>query len=228
MKRTSVLQAQTVRAINIQPSGWFGYLPEAIKAFAEQYKFVKFPTTPLEMLPVETNQPISFRQGKVDLDSRSIIISELQVFTGGIIAFTQTNTTDCDLVADHVLEWAKSYFKLSFEPVRTPGHFSQLEVQFDAPFNELLEPFRKIGEAITNGLDDFWNPPPTYELVGLHFGYDPTSTPRSAPVNFRIERRTDFPFDNNVYFSEAAMTTNNHIAVLGEFERICLERFMKG
>jgi hypothetical protein len=227
MKRISVLQAQSVKAVNISPTGWFGYLPDAVDAFTKEYKFVKSPTTASEIIPIDAEKPIVFREGKLDLKDRSIIISELQVFRAGLIAFVRTNTTEGDIVTEHIMEWAKSHFKLTFEPIRPIGHYSQLEVQFEGPFAELLKPLSDIGEAITKGLDDFWKPRPNYELVGLNFGYDPFATPKFAPSIFKIERRVEIPFDSHLYFSEAAMTTDNHVAVLEKFERICLERFSK-
>ncbi len=228
MKHVKVLQAQSVKAVTITPAGWFGYLPVAIQDFTNEFKFVKSPETSLEMIPVDANQPIVFRQGVLDLEDRPAInIHELQVFSSGLIASVLTNTSDSDIVVEKIMEWASSHFKLTFEPIRAIGHLSQLEVRFERPFAELFKPLQAIGEAISQGLDSFWNPPPAYELVGLNFGYDVTLAPKSAPAAFRIERRADHPFDNQLYFSEGAMITDTHVAVLEKFERVCLERIAK-
>lgn len=227
MKYVKVIQAQSVKAVTISPAGWFGYLPVAIQDFTDQYKFVKSPTTATEMIPLDANLPVVFREGKLDLPDRSIIIWELQVFQSGLIVFVRTNTGDSDIVAEHVMEWAKDHFRITFEPIRPIGHYSQLEVEFERSVAEMFKPLNEVGKAIAEGLDDFWNPRPAYELINLHFGYDPFTAPKSAPATFKIERRAEIPFDKNLYFSEAAMTTDNHVAVLEKFERVCVERFAK-
>jgi len=36
------------------------------------------------------------------------------------------------------------------------------------------------------------------------------------------------PFELGLYFSEASLTTKNHMEILGLFEQICLNNFAKG
>ncbi|HUO04142.1 MAG TPA: hypothetical protein VMU16_02985, partial [Candidatus Binataceae bacterium] len=61
----------------------------------------------------------------------------------------------------------------------------------------------------------------------LQFGYDPLKAPKFPPTIFRIERRSEMPYSENLYFSEAGTTTDNHLTILNRFERICLEKIAR-
>jgi len=225
MRVTSIIRGQTVKAV--KPSAPFGYFPDAIKALADQYKFVVIPTDLTHLFPADSTKPAPpaiFRHGKLEAQGRTIIIDELQVFQNGIILSTPSSTSDSDLASENVLAWAQSHFDIQFEPYRADGHFSQLEVKFDQALADLFAPLKEIGDWITEALDTFWEARPAYELVGLQFGFDGLKAPKIAPNIFRIERRAEAPFDQNLYFCEAATRTETHMAILDRFERICKER----
>ncbi|MGB6553494.1 MAG: hypothetical protein WBE78_08385, partial [Candidatus Binataceae bacterium] len=63
--------------------------------------------------------------------------------------------------------------------------------------------------------------------INLHFGLDPVKVPLINPGMFKIEARAQMPLDLGLYFCEASLTTEKHLAILRRFEHICLERFAK-
>ena len=226
MKVTSIIKGITINAV--RPSAPFGYLPEVIAAVAERYKFVETPTDISKLIAhgdTQAESPAIFLHGKLDIGDRTLLIDELQVFQNGTIVSTPSSTTDSDLITEDIVLWAGERFTLDFQRIRPLAHSSQLEIQFARPLPDLFSPLREIGAAINKGLDPFWESMPPYELVTLHFGMDPTKAPKTNSGVFRIERRTEMPFEQGLYFSEAAMTTDNHSTVLNRFERICLKRF---
>jgi len=225
MKVLSVLRAESVRAVRTI-GGTFGYLPDALSALTARYGFVGLPT-PNELLPAEPATGITFKHGKLESDDgRSILIDFLQVFPNGLTVITRSNTSDSDIALDDIMAWAKSEFKIEFEPLKPGlGHSSQLEVRLDKSLSELLPFLSEVGAAITKGLDDFWEFRPSYECITVNFWSDKTKYPAFAPPIFRIDRRDNVPFEQNVYYCEAPMSTDNHIAALSRFERICLETF---
>ncbi len=228
MKVLSVLQANSVRALRTVGVATFGYLPEAGRALQERYAFLSIPT-PEELLPTDPSTGFAFKHGKLEKDGRSILIDFLQVFPTGVSVTTRTNTTDSDIVLNDVLAWAKEQFKLEFEEFKTGvAHSSQLEIRLDSSLPELFPFLSEIGRAITNGLDEgWWEPKPSYELININFWIDKAKYPVLAPGIFRLDRRENVPFEQNVYYSEAPMSTDNHIAVLQRLERICSETFPK-
>jgi hypothetical protein len=62
------------------------------------------------------------------------------------------------------------------------------------------------------------------EFQGLRFDADKSTIPgRIAAINptaFNISRRTDVPYDMNRYFSQANASTDDHIELLEEIERL--------
>ena len=208
--------------------GDYGYLPDAMKALVERYGFVGVPTTREEFFPTDPSTGITFRHGKLVLPDRTIIIDFLQIYQNGLLVTTRTNTSDSDLVIEDVFKWATDTFNTKYEPVR-PGfvHSSQLEVRFELSLPELVPVVSSVGNAVTNRLDDFFEIRPRYELISLNFWFDKTKFPNIAPTAVRIDRREAVAFEQEVYWSEAPLSTQDHIEVLAEFENSCLQPLKK-
>jgi len=221
MKTVAVQLAQSVIAVRVNRN--LGYLPDAARAVVDRYKFVEFPTSPHEFFPVDSNQPINFRHGRWELKDRVLVIGWLQIYQTGFAVSVDTNTADSDLVLKDVMGWASSHFNIEFEVVRPTGHLSQLDVRFERRLGELIPQLKPVGAAITKGIGDFFTSRPAYELTGVTFHFDPTANPTWAPSAVKIEPRLGVPFGDRVYFSEAPLSTNDHIIVLERFERTCLE-----
>lgn len=226
MKLVLILKGSTVRVA--KPNKPFGYLPEVAQIVTEHFGFQEYPIDFSKLIPHGTSEPESpaiFRHGKVEIEDRSLLIDELQIYQNGSIVSTPGNTTDADLITDYLYRWAGERFQLDFQVIGTGSHFSQVEIQFDRTLQDLFSPLKEIGTAINRGLEPSWESLPPYQLINVHFGLDPTKTPQVNPGMFKIEARAQMPLDLGLYFCEAAMTTDNHLTVLGRFERICLEHF---
>ncbi len=221
MKVLSVMRAESVRAMRIV-GGDYGYLPEAAALFAKQYGFIGTPTAG-EIAAAEPAKGVIFRNGKLETSDRLIPIDLFQLFPSGLSVVTHSNTTDSDLVLDHITEWGKYTFKLEIEPLKKGiGHSSNLEVRLQKSLPTLFPFLSDIGAAITKGLDDWWDIKSPYELININFWHDKTKNPQFAPPAFRLDRRDNVPFEQEVYYSEAPMSTEKHIAVLEKLESVCL------
>jgi hypothetical protein len=224
MKLLSVLQAQSVKAIRV--NGSYGYLPELISALRTRYHFVGGPQ-PVDIVaasPVEPAntpaRPLVFTQGVITLEDRQIAIQHLQVFQAGLIVTTLTNTNDSDLVVRDIIQWASS-LNIQLEELKpSVGHSSQLDFKLDKPLSQLFVRLLEIGPTITQMLEPFWEQRPGYELTGVTFHYDTTKYPTFSPPMFRIERRAQQSFDTNIFWSEAPLSTDNHVALLRRFEEL--------
>ena len=220
MKHVTILRGQTARTY--KPDRGFGYLPDAIDAFVERFRFVDFPEAK-NVLPPNVNAaapPAIFKHGKLDISGRTIVIDEVQVFQLGLLITAPTSTIDTDIIAETITEWAVQRFNLTLDPMRPSIHASSLEVEFEKPIPQLFPQLLALGEAIRNELGEFWESKPAYELVNLHFGFDPSKAGTIAPNPFKIERRAEMPFEKNLYYCEASLTTAAHIKVLELFERL--------
>lgn len=211
--------------ITFRPSQGFGYLPDAISKFAEEFNFVGVPDVKT-MLPTAQNpigSPAIFQHGKLELSNRTIVVDELQVYQYGFIVSARTSTHDTDQIAEQIMLWALSNLNFTTEPLKPAAHWSQLEIEFVRPLPELIPTSMPVALAITQALEDFWDIRPTYELTSLSFAFDPLKASKVAPSAFRIERRVDVPYEMNLYFCEAPLSTDQTLDVVTRFERACLE-----
>ena len=226
MKLLSVMRAESVRALRTI-GGDFGYVPKAAAALIQQYGFIGAPTAE-ELATPDNAKGITFRRGKLETEEKIIGIDFLQIYAAGVSVTTHSHTSDSDVVLDHIVNWAQAEFKLEFEPIKPGiGHSSQLEFRLEKPLPALFPLLAEIGAAITKGLDDWWGFKPSYELINLNFWFDRTRFPTFSPPIFRIDRREGVPHEQEVYYSEAGMSTDNHKTVLERFERICLKALEK-
>jgi hypothetical protein len=219
MKVVSVLAAQAFRIF--RPFGSFGYLPDAVKKTTEKFQFVDYPKEASQLFPTDTTQPLAFRHGKVSIGDRVIVIDWLQIYVAGIQVATQTNTTDSLTAVDHIVEWGTREFGLALEPVKSPGFFSQLNIRFEKPLPELFPQLKPVAREISARHPDILTFRPEFELGALQFVYEAKSN--FNPVAFRIERASNIPFAENLYLSDAPLTTDDHVKTLEEFETICLD-----
>ena len=102
-------------------------------------------------------------------------------------------------------------------------YFSQLEIGLDLPLPQSFPQVSALGAAITKRLSGFWEQPPRFEMTGFTFHYDKAKYPAHSPVAFKLERRAENPFEKEVYWTEAPLSTDDHLAVLTEFEQACLK-----
>jgi hypothetical protein len=166
---------------------------------------------------------LTFGQGKATVLQRVVAIETFQILAAGVLVATRTNTKDSDFIADDILDWAATHFDLAFDDLRPDrARMSQIDFRFDRSIPELFPQFRRVGERISEGVAAFFEFQPPFELTGLQFYFDKHKFPTFAPPALRIDRRDGVPFDQNVYWSEAPLRTDDHLAVLAEFERACL------
>jgi hypothetical protein len=228
MRLISIIKGTTVNAS--RPSAPFGYLPKVIAEVAAHYEFAEYPTDISKLIPhgeEEAESPAVFRHGRVTIMGRSLLIGELQIFQNGTIVSTPGPTTDSDMITENVFLWATEHYNLRFETIKPLAHLSQLEVRFERQLPDLFSPLKEIATAINKGLGPFWENMPPYEMSALYFGIDSTRAPTNNSGIFRIERRAGMPFEQGLYFCEAATPTETHLKILERFERICLENFAK-
>jgi hypothetical protein len=100
---------------------------------------------------------------------------------------------------------------------------SVLVVELDRAFVENVSLFSRIASLIDKAT---LNDAPRYKLKRLTFGYDvsiqsaiPGTISPFLNSDFVIERRAGAPIGQNRFFSQARLTTHEHIRLLEEIER---------
>jgi hypothetical protein len=223
MKVLSVIRAESVRALR-PIAGDLGYPPTAVGHLVKQYGFLGLPKSE-DLANIDPAKGLTFTSGRLVTQQREIAIDFLQVFPSGLSVTTHTSTNESDFLLEHILRWSREQFGLDYEPLKTgTAHGSQLEVRLEKPLAELFPHLSVVSKAISDNLDPWWETKMAFELVHLNFGVDKSKYPAFPPQGFRLERRDGVPFEQNAYYSEAAMPTEKHIEVLSLLERTCIEK----
>lgn len=198
------------------------YLPDSITRIKERYGFIGVPTSIFE-LEVSDTQGLRFQHGKFVQDSRPVLIKSLEIYNNWVIATTESSTQDSDAFLSDMLAWLSGtdFTVVTYSYV---AYFSQLEVMLEASFGSavsfLSSSMTKLGTLLSayNNIGSI-----DIKMSGFSLNYDTTKRPDANWGGFTIERRTGHSYDENVYFTQAPLQTNDHIALLTEIENALKE-----
>ncbi len=226
MKSTSVLRAQSVVSLR---ANVFGNVPvfDLVDAVKERYGFRVTPSTE-DLLNPQPNKPATFVAGKFRAKTRSITIENLQVLnfppiSTSVSAITRTSTDDSDLLLTDLETWVSAEFGIDCTNVFPRTYQSHLEVIITGSLAERLFVFKSLGDAITNLLKSYgFSSCPTFEPIGMSMYFDTTkqTAPPTLATPFTFERRAAAGYEENKYFSQAPLRTDDHIAVLTQLEQV--------
>jgi hypothetical protein len=224
VKVRSVIAAQAVRYRKFDAQ--LGWGLEVLNALQAKYAFLVMPQ-PADIFQAQPDpdKPIVFSRGRFVRDGQVKLIDHLQIYQLAAAAVTSTSTDDSDFFLDDAAEWAVKTFNVTLtDIVSTRIYVSQLEVEFERPIPDLFPALQSVAEEISTLRLNYNAPPLKYSLAGLTLAYDLYESKPPAPASFIIERRASFPYDTNLFFCQAPLTTNDHIRVLEQFERTLLKR----
>jgi hypothetical protein len=204
--------AQSFAGDEIRPSGGLN-LPEFIRLIQDRYGFVRAPDIK------EVGQTgAKFQQGRLTLGNKTINITELAVFSDGMVV-TSYHTDDAEFILNDLFNWAKGVFGFRDPETQKPRVFeSHVVIEFDRSIDAALRVFDPVRQAIAKSVED------TYE-VKTPIGYHriDLSVPMKPQLEIgrpglAIERRINYPFEANRFFSTSSFRTERHLELLQEFE----------
>lgn len=200
-----------IETFDLNPRGRV-HFPDLVAALVDRYGFIKFPQKAEDF---DETKGVLFDGGKAG----NISGVRFQVYTSVIVAESGSSTDDSERILEESLTWAAEKFGLSYNPgmIKRKAYLSQLTFHSDVPLNALNHALSRLAHRLSNRVPQFFGLPVQYETSAIIIGYDPL-TLKATPANFTIERRVDVPFSEHKYFSTAPVPTNEHIALLQDFE----------
>lgn len=189
--------------------------PELIEWLKDNYSFTVAPASPAD-LDKDVKGPI-FKGGSFQVRDEIFVNVELSVFDDGLVANTYSSTRDTETFLEDVLTTAAKEFSLNYKPsmLRKKVPLSEVNIRLDHPMSRLnpglAEFARKISELSPQKSD--------FELGGVSFWTDTSETALKLAA-FSIERRVNAPFSENRFYSKASLHTDDHLGMIGEFERL--------
>jgi hypothetical protein len=188
------------------------YLPATLHALVERYSFAKHPTKIDELM----EDRVSFGHGVFEKNR----IDQLDIYPDGVLIQSKCSTDVLDAFLNDVIMWSESALGLKrIETARINRSYeSQLFVRSESSILTWLSGLSKISALIGQYLKESTNMVAEFEAFGFSIATDTTRIPSLRPINFRIERKIDIPFERNIFISSAPLTTANHQHVLQALE----------
>lgn len=219
MKISSVMRAQSMRTLRPRIFDPFsGHT--LVEEIQEQYHFKQVPTPQ----DITNGVPSNFIFGKVRKGDEDIPIEGMSVtyfgtFATVVTAWTRTSTDDADFFLKSVSDWMTRKHQLDLTPTMPTNYFSQLEVILDKTLLQRLVGLQQFGTAVGALLRHYgFHKYPDFEPSGFSLNFDGTKPDRYASA-FSLERRVGTPFEDNKYFTQAPLRTDDHIEILKQIER---------
>ena len=200
---------------DLNPQGHV-YYPDLVAALVEKFNFQVFPTKPEDF---NEQTGITFQSGKFEGGT----IEQVQIFTHGILLDTRISTDASEELLHDTLVWAKATLGLHYEDnmIKREALVSQLTFESSLSLNKLNPVLADVSKFVTDNLPSNIGQKPSYETTGVVINIDPTAS-KLTPGMFSIERRAELPFSDNKYFSNAPLSTKDHVAALEELEKALL------
>jgi hypothetical protein len=185
-----------------------------LAAVQQRYAFQKSPPS-AEDFPGSGG--LEFGAGGFGFNDELIAVVALKIFSDGLIAETKHSTDASDAVLQDAIAFAVERFGWSFDEamVNTKAYFSEIVVNADVDIGGAGDKLQKIAALLSER-----SPETPVVPVGLRFGVNPASPGGIRVPLFVVERRANVPFEENRYFSQAPATTERHLHLLEEIEKI--------
>jgi hypothetical protein len=201
-----------VEVATLNPEGKV-FFPNVASAIVERFGFQRYPTTPEQF---DESKGVEFHEGQWN----GINVPKLVIYNNGILVDTQSDTDDSERIYMEALGWAKDEFGIVFAPemVYRRRYLSDLVFSTSAPILDGFEPINKLGTNLADMMQTILDERLNY--AGIRLDVDFERFQRPAPIApLTIQRRNDYAFSDNTYFSEAPLPTALHRSLLEQYEK---------
>jgi hypothetical protein len=215
MKLAAVTLARVlafVETFDLNPNGTV-FFPDLVVKLVEKCRFQKYPQT---IQDFDEQKGVEFLSGVWD----RVNVEKLTIYNNGILLDTRVSTAISEGILAEMLGWAKQ-IGVTYQPdmIKRWGYVSNLtfysEVPLLGPEAAIINLTKRVSEKVAQRFTDA-NLNYKASRLDLDFDRSQINFPLAA---FTIQRRTTAPFSENKYFSEAPLRSEDHIALLEEFER---------
>ena len=188
---------------------------QVIDATSQRYHFSRTPN--LSVSPAELEQTgIVFELGFLETEVEEVTIDRLSIYNDGMVV-RANKTEHAETFFNDVTEWLiKDYGCRQVR--RKPQYISEIVVDFERPAANVLNNYEKIANILLSNVNE------NREATAVAFNAFSIEfvTKSAAMPKFVIERREGTSVENERYFCSAPLTTERHLQVLEEIERLFL------
>lgn len=207
MQLAKVQLARSIWLFDVQELNPHGVnvLPTLGATFSERYNFKKVPT-PEEM----SKNVYKWSGGTFTLEDQSFEIA-VEFHNDGIVADSRHSTDLCDLFIFDMLNWVASEMQVGNRPrIKRKMYRSEILLYAQRGLTGLCETVDRLAKALSDVMGF------SQELSAIVLGGSGTGN----HARFTFERRIDEEFENNLFYSAAALQSSDHMRMLTEMEKI--------
>ena len=189
---------------------------EAFHAIGQRYRFSKFPA---HLMDFNAKQGLEFTAGTFRTKDGTDLRVGLTVFNDGLVGDTMSSTDDADAFLADLRDWAAKEHNLVIEDeaILRKAYVSQLEVKMDRSL--VLNPkLDNIARKLSEQCLTIDGKPREFFFAGIRFWSDDIGKD-NAPLAFWFENKWGTHRADNIYFTQAQLTTQQHTELLEELER---------
>lgn len=210
-----------VESYDLAPRGNIFY-PQLVAELVKKFDFQKFPQTADE---TDDRKGIEFLSGRIGTRT----IDKFSIFDSLLVLETRAGTDEAKRILEEMLLWGKEYLGLNYQHgmIKRFAYVSNLTFFSDAPIlGEPESPLGKLGQRVGVELSKIWGDTIRYVPAHMTASYDPL-TRKNPMAAFTIAKRSEHPFSENKYYSEAPLPTEIHIEILKQYEADVLTEISK-
>jgi hypothetical protein len=214
MELVTIELAKITYLTKLHTPGGSVYLPEAMEKLVRRYLFAKHPSIDDLTKTVRT-----FGIGKF----KSTQINEFSIYNDGIIVSSDCNSSILDEFIDDLFNWVREEFGLlpTLEAVNEKTYESNIVVKADTDIIQVAAPSAAAAAAIKKAYSSNRYPDADLEYSGFVCTVNEATFPGvKKPTKFIVDRRLNMPIEQNFFYSQAPLSTDDHFELLRTFERL--------
>jgi hypothetical protein len=197
------------------------YVPEAIKALIERYEFALPPPKFVPWVEV-IGKGLRFETGRFKVGKSTENIQDLVIYNDGLLV-TAYSTDIAESFLTDFFTWGEAAlgFRVLESSFRKRIFLSEMVVGFDQLADSALRDFERLSKLFQDALQLTYKIAfPPIHLIAFKCDFGSSQAPPDyqmlSPLSF--ERRLNHSLEENVFLCAAPLRTNDHIALLEQFE----------
>ncbi len=213
MELTSIINSQVLRFSTLAAPSLI-FLPDLVRRLQEEFRFAEVPAKAVEF---NTEEGMTLKLGFFE----KATISQLKIYRNGMLAEGPRTTEDLEKFLDRVEKILGETFGATYTAVSaTPKlYFSSVECRVLPTAVAGIDVLKPVRDRLTAAVRAYGVQTEDYDVTSVILAADQTKTPGDAkPQRFVFERRAAHPFESNLFYSEAPLTTREHLALLLDLE----------
>lgn len=202
------LPSSAIRFAQITNDG-SSHLPEVVAAIKDRYRFWVAPSSP-EQWDMENGAVFSHGQ------FADRVITSLKIYGRGVSVQSDLDTEILDDMLNDMASWLTQSYGVEYEDLQpVPKAFtSAMEVKASSDVLQGLQRFDELASSLTAMLGGYGLTTGPVGVSSVMLNSDPALSKPLQPARFIFERRAGASYDESVFYTEAPVSSKEHLHLL--------------